>query len=142
MSRAICVKCGGDRTRFDQICPSCGHRPDGEALLIAWLLSDQNLDEEGLQQVASRIRAGESIRPSASMLQKARRALGQHFSTDEGLTHRQRIALLFTSLLLTPLVGWVLFAWWWDTRPRAAVQSLALSLPVTLLFTGGVLWWL
>ena len=52
------------------------------------------------------------------------------------------LALLFTSLLLTPLVGWVLFAWWWDTRPRAAVQSLALSLPVTLLFTGGVLWWL
>jgi len=142
MSRAICVKCGGERSRFDQICPSCGHRPDGEAMLIAWLLSDQNLDDEGLTQVAARVRRGESIRPSAAMLKKARRALGQHFSTDEGLTNGQRVTLLMTSLFLTPLVGWVLFVWWWSTRPRAALQALALSLPVTVLFTGGVLWFL
>ena len=32
-SRAVCVRCGGERADFDQICPSCGHRPEGEGLL-------------------------------------------------------------------------------------------------------------
>lgn len=140
MSRAICVKCGGERSRFDQICPACGHRPDGEGMLIAWLLSDNHLDDVGLTTVAARVRRGESIKPSAKMLNKAKRALGQHFSTDEGMTGQQRLTLLATSLMLTPLVGWVLFAWWWSDRPRAAAQALALSLPPTLLFTGAVLW--
>ena len=111
-------------------------------MLIAWLLSSENLQDAALTQVAARVRRGESIKPSAQMLDKARRALGQHFSTDEGLTNQQRIALLATSLLLTPLVGWVLFAWWWSSKPRAAAQALALSLPATILFTGGVLWYL
>jgi hypothetical protein len=140
MSRALCVKCGGERTRFDQICPACGHRPDGEGLLIAWLLSDHHLDDKQLAQTQARLRKGESIRPSAKMLDKARRALGQHFTTDEGLDTRQRLGLLATSLLLTPLVGWVLFVWWWSSKPRAAWQALALSLPATVIFTGGVLW--
>lgn len=140
MSRALCVKCGGERTRFDQICPACGHRPDGEGMLIAWLLSSENLTDAQLRQTQARLRKGEHIKPSAKMLEKARRALGQHFTTDEGLTNPQRMGLLATSLFLTPLVGWVLFAWWWDQKPRAALQALALSLPATVLFTGGVLW--
>jgi len=140
VSRALCVKCGGERTRFDQICPACGHRPDGEGLLVAWLLSDNHLTDKQLAQTQARLRKGESIRPSAKMLDKARRALGQHFTTDEGLDNRQRMGLLATSLFLTPLVGWVLFAWWWESKPRAALQALALSLPATVLFTGGVLW--
>jgi len=142
MSRALCVKCGGERARFDQICPSCGHRPEGEGLLVAWLLSDANLSDEKLTRTRARIRAGEAIRPSAKMLDKARRALGQHFSTDDGLTTAQRVGLLATSILATPMVGWVLFAWWWNQRPRAALQSLALSLPATVVFTGVVLWYI
>jgi len=140
MSRAICVKCGGERTRYDQICPSCGHRPEGEGLLVAWLISDQHLSDEALSRTQARIRAGESIQPTAKAQQIARRALGRHFSTDEGLTTRERLALLATSILATPLVGWVVFVWWWNDKPRAAMQALALSLPATVIFTGVVLW--
>ena len=135
MTRAVCVRCGHDRSNIDQICPNCGHRPDRDGRLVAWLLSSHHLDDAELDRVQGRIRSGESIRPSARMLDKARRALGRHLETDEGLTTRQRLALLATSVLLTPLVGWVLFVWWWEVRPRAAVQALALSLPATVGFT-------
>lgn len=135
MSRAVCVRCGAERGNFKQICPGCGHRPDGDGLLIAWLLSDSNLDADGLTQVKERIRKGETIRPSSKMLDKARRALGQSLATDRGLSTRDRLLLLGTNLVLTPLVGWVLMAWWWGTRPRAALQALALTLPVSVLFT-------
>lgn len=134
MSRAVCVRCGTERSDYRQICPECGHRSEGEGLLVAWLLSDQNLDSDGLAQVQSRIRGGEAIRPSQKMLRKARRALGQHIETDEGLSMRDRLLLLGTNLVFTPLVGWVLMAWWWGTRPRAALQALALTLPVSVLF--------
>jgi len=135
MSRAVCVRCGGERAGFDQICPSCGQRPEGEGLLVAWLLSSENLDNEELSRVQERVRTGESIRPSARMIDRARRQLGSHFATDAGMDVRQRVLLLTTSLLLTPLVGWVLFFWWRQDRPRASLQALALSLPATVLFT-------
>ncbi len=138
--KAVCVKCGGERSGFDQICPACGYRPDSEGLLVAWLLSAESLSDDELKQVQLRIRKGESIRPSARMLDKARRALGNHFSTDLGLTVVQRLGLLATSLLLTPMVGWVIALWYWNERPRAALQALALSLPATVLFTGIVLY--
>jgi hypothetical protein len=141
VSRAVCVKCGADRTAYEQTCPSCGHRPEGEGLLVAWLLSDLNLSEAELDATRDRIRGGGTIRPSARMLDKARRALGSSFATDLGMSTGQRVGLLATSLFLTPLVGIVLFAWWWNVRPRAAVQALALSLPATVLFTAVVLWW-
>jgi hypothetical protein len=133
--RAVCVRCGVDRQQWDQICPGCGHRPDEEGQLVAWLLSSENLTEPELEAVRKRIVAGEVIRPSGRMLEKARRALGRHFSTDPGLTSGQRLGLLATSLLLTPLVGWVLFVWWYNARPRSAMQALALSLPATVAFT-------
>lgn len=137
---AVCVKCGGYRSRFDQICPACGHRPSGEGVLLAWLLSSENLDEAGLRGVSERVRAGESIRPSRRMLDRARRAMRSHFSTDPGLTVRQVLGLLATNILVTPLVGWVLAIWWRGERPRAAVQAFAVSLPCTVLFTVLVLW--
>mgnify|MGYP003376344026 CR=1 FL=1 len=133
--RAICVRCGHARTELDQICPGCGHRLDSDGRLVAWLLSSDHLSDEELDRVQGRIRAGEAIRPSAAMLDKARRALGRHLETDLGLTVRQRVGLLATSVLLTPLVGWMLFVWWWEVRPRAAVQALLLSLPATVGFT-------
>lgn len=137
---AVCVKCGGFRSRFDQICPSCGHRPTGEGLLVAWLLSSENLDADGLQGVSERIRAGESIRPSRRMLLKARRAMRSHFSTDPGMSAGQVLGLLATNLLVTPLVGWILALWWREDRPRAALQAFAVSLPCTVLFTVLVFW--
>jgi hypothetical protein len=134
VSRAICVRCGSERSDFDAICPSCGHRPDDEGRLVAWLLSSANLSDEELDGVRERIRRGEAIRPSARMLAKARSALGRDFTSDRGLSTSQRLALLATSLLVTPLVGWVLFVWWYRERPRSAMQSLALSLPASVLF--------
>lgn len=135
MTRAVCVKCGDVRSGFDEICPGCGHRPIGEGRLVAWLLSTESLDDAELDRVRARILAGESIQPTARMRDKARRALGQHLTTDLGMTTPQKVALLATSLLLTPLVGWVLFAWWWNVRPRSAIQALGLSLPATVAFT-------
>lgn len=132
--RAICVRCGGSRTDFAAICPSCGHRPDDDGRLVAWLLSSESLSTEELDDVQKRIIGGESIRPSERMLAKARAALGRDFATDQGLSTRQRLMLLSTSLLVTPLVGWMLFVWWYRERPRAAIQALALSLPASVLF--------
>ena len=140
MSGAVCVRCGQIRSDFRLICPSCGHRAEGEGLLIAWLLSDAHLPHEQLPSVAARVRAGESIRPSERMLNLARQRLGMDFQTDPGMSAKERMFLLATSLLVTPLVGWTL-GWWWRTeRPRASSQALALSIPATLMFTVGVVW--
>jgi hypothetical protein len=138
--RAVCGRCGVERPDFRAICPGCGHRPDGEGVLVAWLLSSRYLSPAQLDAAADRIRAGELIQPSERMLAAARRALGRDFSTDPGLSGRDRFAVLATSLLLTPLVGWTLWWWWREERPRAAAQALGFSLPATLIFTVGVVW--
>jgi hypothetical protein len=101
---------------------------------VAWLLSRENLSEAELLAVRERIRGGEVIRPTERMLDKARRALGLHFATDRGLDARERWAVLATSILLTPLPGLVLGVWSWNSRPRAARQALALSLPASVAF--------
>jgi len=107
--------------------------------LIAWLLSDQHLDEAGLDKVAARVAAGESVRPSARMVESARKALGKHVASDPGLSVGQLAGLFAVNVLLTPAVGWTLAWWWRGERPRAAIQALALSLPVSLAFFVGVL---
>ncbi|MCB9680027.1 MAG: hypothetical protein H6733_01020 [Alphaproteobacteria bacterium] len=140
MSRAICVRCGADKGHYERICPACGHRPEGEGLLVAWLLSDAHLDAGGLDKAARRIARGDTIRPSEAMLERARRALGAHASADPGLSGGQRLALLATSLVLTPTVGLTLWAWWRTERPRVALQALWLSLPASVLYAVGVLW--
>ncbi len=142
MSRpvAVCVRCGGNRSDYGSICPHCGLRPLGDGLLVAWLLSSEHLDHEDLAAVGARIRAGELVRPTGRLLRKARVALGRHFSSDTGMTAGQRAALLATSLLLTPAVGWTIWFWWRDRRPRAAVQALGLSLPATMVFFSLVVW--
>ena len=132
---AICQRCGGRRDGFEQICPACGHRPQGEGLMIAWLLSSHNLDEAKLEAAAQRISGGEPLRPSGRQLERARRALGQDYRTDPGLTVGQRLALLGTSIVLTPMVGWAAWLWWRQTRPRASLQALALALPLTVIYT-------
>lgn len=140
MSRAVCVRCGGDRVDYSQVCPACGHRPAGDGLLVAWLLSDANLGRAALDAAAARIRAGEPIRPTPNMLAKARRALGQDLSSDPGLSVGQRALIASCSLVLTPLVGWTCWWWWREDRPRAALQALAMSLPFTVLFTAIWFW--
>jgi hypothetical protein len=138
--RAVCVRCGSVRTGFDSVCPSCGHNPSDEGLLVAWLLSENHLNEVELNQSAARILSGEFVQPSDRLLKKARIALGNHFSSDPGMTVPQRLGVLSTSLLLTPLVGWTLWFWWRRRRPRAAWQAFGLSAPATLLFSVLLVW--
>ena len=141
MSRSICVRCGGERARHDQVCPACGHRPEGDGLLVAWLLSEENLSRAELDAVRDRVRSGEVIRPTERMLARARRALGADFASDVGLDTRQRWLLLATSLLLTPLPGLVMGVWWWNDHPRAARQALALSVPASIASFAAVVYW-
>lgn len=137
--RAICLRCGAAKAAPEGICPACGHRPEGEGLLVAWLLSDAHLPPERLEAAAVRIREGQSVRPSAAMLDKARRALGLHAHADPGLSRRQRLGLLASSLLFTALPGVVLWAWWRQDRPRSARQALWLSLPAGAITTAAVI---
>lgn len=140
MSRAICLRCGAEKGTSASICPACGHRPEGDGLLVAWLLSDAHVDDAALDAIATRIRAGEPLRPSEPMLERARRALGRHAAQDPGLPASTRLALLATSIVLTPAVGLVCWASWRDRRPRSATQALWLSLPAGLLAFAAVSW--
>ena len=143
MKRAVCIRCGGQRTGYDQVCPACGFRPYGDGLLVAWLLSEHHLGSLELDAVAARITKGEKIHPSEQQLGRARRALKRTLTDDPGLSMRDCALLFGAGLLVTPLLGWVLAFWWREERPRAAIQSLALTAPLTLLFTGGMLFvWL
>ena len=137
---AVCVRCGSSRDGFASVCPTCGHNPTGDGLLVAWLLSEEHLNETELRHAAARIVAGEFVRPSERLVQKARLALGSHFRSDPGMSTSQRVGVLVTSLLLTPLVGWTLWYWWREQRPRAAWQAFSLSAPATLLFSAMVIW--
>lgn len=131
--RAVCTRCGADKPAFDRVCGACGHRPDGDGLLVAWLVSDQFLPSSQLPAVAERVKRGEVIRPSLRQLDRARRALGRHFASDAGLDVRQRRLLLAANLALTPLVGWTLWLWWRDERPTASWQALWLTWPASIL---------
>jgi hypothetical protein len=137
--RVVCARCGGERFGLEAICPGCGLVPEGEGLLVAWLLSDEHLAADELERVSARIRAGESIRPSAAQLQIARRMLGADWTSDPGLTSRQRLALVVGSVVLTPLAAWVLAGWWWWERPRAARQALLIAVPTSALGAVGAL---
>lgn len=66
--------------------------------------------------------------------------MGHTLASDPGLSTRQRVGLLATCLLLTPLPAWVMGLWWIRSRPRAGVQALALAVPTTALFTAIGLW--
>lgn len=133
---AICSRCGTEKAAFRAVCSRCGQVPIGEGLLVAWLMSDEHLGPDELAEAAHRIRNGEAVSPSAKMRSRARRALGVSFATDPGLGVWQRLGLFAAILFATPLVGWVCWLWWLRDRPRAAWQSFALTLPVSLTFFG------
>ena len=63
MTRAICQKCGDDKTGSFVPCPSCGFDPaTDDELIAALLLSDHYQDEETLEDNRVRIRAGKILR--------------------------------------------------------------------------------
>lgn len=113
-------------------------RPEGDGLLVGWLLSRHHLSELELESVARRIRAGETIRVSERMLERARMGLGRHHATDPGLDATQRRLLLACSLLLTPLPAWAAWWFWRGTWPTSSHQAFWLAFPATVLFTVAV----
>lgn len=135
MTRAVCQRCGGVKASYPAPCPACGHRPEGEGLLVAWLLSDEHLSGDALDGAGSRIRAGQPVRPSDRQLDRARRMLGQHLNTDAGLGAGRRRWLLAVSLLITPAVALTIAVWWWTERPRAAREAAAIGVPASILAT-------
>ncbi|MBN2799968.1 MAG: hypothetical protein JXX28_12550 [Deltaproteobacteria bacterium] len=128
---AICLRCGGPKGALGEVCPSCGHRPEGEGLHVAWLLSDQHLDQVGLALASQRIRDGELVQPSAQLLQTARRALRADLATDPGLTAGDWAKVTLGVALLSPLLGYALWFGWRERRPRAARQALWLAIPMS-----------
>ena len=136
--RAVCVRCGAVGNDFRALCPACGHRPEGDGLLLAWLLSENALSTMQLEDVARRVRAGETIKPSTRMLERAKQAL--YGEKDDGLTWGQRAFVLYSSLLFTAMPG-MLWAWWYrNEKPRAAKQVFLLSFPAGVLATLVMLW--
>ena len=126
-------------------CPACGHRPQGEERLTAWLLSSQHLDEDELAAAAARIAGGEPLQPTPDQIARAREALKpvpeervERPDPDAGLGFRQKLLFVGVNVVFTPLFG--LAAWWsWRTRrPLAARDALQLTLPVVAFF--GVAW--
>ena len=111
--------------------------------MVAWLLCDEHLGPEQLEQARSRLQKGEPVRPTERQLERARLALGLHLQTDPGMSLRDRVLLLSGALLFTAMPAWVLWWWWRRERPRAALQALGVALPATALWTTGVMWvWL
>ena len=140
MSRAVCARCGTFRKDYREPCAACGLRAEGDGLLVAWLLSDLGLGDAALDDAAARIRRGEPLQPSSRLLAKARAALGGTTEADPGLSSRERFGILFCAVFLTALPGLVFALHSRRTRPRAALQAVALSLPFAAAWTL-FLWW-
>lgn len=137
---AVCVACGATKDRPMGSCPACGHRPEGEDRLAAWLFSAHHLTQEELQDASERLVGGERLDPSPEMLAVARAALNPvpeardplARDPDERLSPRWIALLLACNVVFTPLFGFT--AWWsWRShRPQAARQALHLTWPVAV----------
>ena len=140
---AVCVDCGVLRAERTQACPGCGAVALGEARLLAWLLSSENLPNDQLDAAAERIQRGEDLQPSKDALLRARHTLGWTLKGDPGLSVRAGLGLLAMSLLLTPLPGLVLGAAWRMQHPRRSIQAFALTIPllcVEVFVVGRLVW--
>jgi hypothetical protein len=133
---AICLRCGAPKSGPQGVCAACGHNPQGEGQLVAWLLSDAHLSPPELLEAAARIQRGLSPRPSARMLDLARRTLGVHVDLDPGLSGTERVGLMLLGLAVSPAPGLAMAWTWWNSRPRAARQALGLSAPSSVIATG------
>lgn len=129
---AICARCGAGRQSWANVCPTCGDRPEGDGLAVAWLLSRAHLDAEELEEAGRRIRDGWPLQPSDALLQRAIRAIGRHADTGAGLSRRGRLGLIALSWLVTPWVAWAIALHERDRAPRLARQAAWIAAPATL----------
>lgn len=132
--RSVCVRCGGDKELPLGRCPECGHVPTLGERALSLLSSTRMLTEAELLEVQSRIRRGESLRPSAARLQAAATLLLNEGDTwRRTLTRPEEIGLLILSILLTPLPA-LAVAWTWRDTPAAsqALRSALIALVVNV----------
>ncbi len=138
---AICVRCGAEKDLPLGRCPACGSVPVGEERLVALVCSARVSDEDVLRAAQERIRRGEPIRPSAALLDRARRVLSGVEDATTSLTGRQLLGLFALDLLVTPLVGYALWYHFRNDRGPAARQALVVTLPASVLLAVALVAW-
>jgi hypothetical protein len=106
--------------------------PAGEGKLVAVICSRRVLGPAELAAAQSRIRRGEPLRPTAALLDRARRVLSGEVEEPARLSPPQMVALAFGNLLLTPILGYAVWWRWRDRQGPGARQALLVTLPVSL----------
>ena len=157
-ARGVCLRCGSFKDRAMGSCPACGHRPEGDERLHAWLVSRHHLSDDEMAAAAERIGAGEELRPPPELLDLAERNLypagravprpsapedPDPLFIDQPLDGETQVLLGLGNVALSPLLG---FVTWWslrDRRPRAAAQALTITAPTALisLTIWAAVWW-
>ena len=138
--RAVCLRCGGDKPRAMAACPTCEHVPEGEERALSYLLSSHHLDEDELDDAAARVRAGDRPTPTGELMDVATAVLtasqpaGEDaLPHDPGMEPDEKIFVLASSVLLTPLMALAAWYGWREQRPRAAKEALHVFWPVGVL---------
>jgi len=139
--KAICHRCGGDKSGPFVPCKSCGFVPHGDDRPTAWLFSLHNLDEAELAQAALRVQEGERPDPGTHLQTAAKKQMGALPLPDDAqspMPTTQLISIAAANLFLTPLAGFAYWAGLRTERPAAAGQALRITLPIA--FALGALW--
>ena len=132
--RAVCHRCGGPKLGPFVPCKACGVVPMRDARAIAWLLSAHHLDDSELDEVARRIQSGDVPDPPRALRDEARRAMGAVGAPpedDRPLAPGELVAVGLATLFLTPLLGLAMWLGLREARPRAARQSMAVTVPMS-----------
>lgn len=138
---AICHVCGGPKDLALARCPACGNVPKGLDRELAVLCSTAVLDPAALTEVQRRLRAGEPLRPSAALRERAAATLRGAPPARPPLSPRGLALLAAGNLLLTPLLG---YAAWFRVRTEggpAGRQILLTTVACSVALAGAWLAW-
>lgn len=133
--RTVCHRCGSAKPGPFVPCKVCGVVPTRDARSVAWLLSAHHLTPDELDEVARRIRSGDVPDPPRALREEAQRAMGAvgaPLEDDRPLAPSELAVVGLADLFLTPLVGLAMWFGLRERRPRAARQTLLVTLPVTV----------
>lgn len=134
---AVCARCGAEKDLPLARC-TCGHVPVGEERVLAIVCSNRILDAAGLREATMRIRSGETVNPSAALLERARAILAGRVEKAVALSPARQVGLVALNVLLTPAIGWAVWFRWRARPGPGGRQALAATLPISLAF--GAAW--
>ncbi len=132
--RAICLRCGDDKDVALVRCRRCGHQPSGEERELAVLCSALVLDPSQLTEVQHRLRRGEALKPSVTLLNRARAVL--YGEPARSLSRKELGLLALANGVVTPLLGWAV--WWRYRHVPAGRQAALITAPIHALWV--LLW--